>query len=91
MAAQQLTTTGRTFAGLHQRGNGVEHRQLNVGEVQRLKRQSQVIRVESGHAWITHDGKDIVLKGGDELTLNRGKDSAVISSAGRRPVTFEVR
>lgn len=91
MAAQHIATTGRTFTGLHEHDNTVEDFQLKVGEVRSLERRSQVLRVVSGLVWVTMDGQDIVLKGGDELTLKRGKDHAVISAAGLRPAAFEIR
>ncbi len=91
MTAQHLATTGQAFTGLYKHNQGVETFQLQVGDVRPLERQSQVLRVVSGHAWITMDGKDIVLKRGDELTLNQGTHPAVISAAGLRPVVVEVR
>ena len=63
--------------------------ELMKGYVRDEKRESQVLRVVSGNAWVTMDGKDVVLKPGDEFKLSRGKYDAVVSPAGDEPLVYE--
>jgi hypothetical protein len=63
---------------------------LGAGSVRTLQRASQVIRVVSGCAWITLDGDDIVLCGGQAIRLVPGKHPAVISGPSDHPVVYEI-
>lgn len=63
--------------------------ELMKGYVRDEKRESQVLRVVSGNAWVTIDGEDVVLKAGEELKLSRGKHDAVVSPAGSEPLVYE--
>ena len=63
--------------------------QLMNGYANTEKRQSQVLRIVSGEAWVSMDGRDFALKEGDELKLSRGADKAVISSADASPLIYE--
>ena len=63
--------------------------ELLTGYVRDEKRESQVLRVVSGAAWVTMDGEDIVLEPGEELKLSRGKYKAVVSPAGNDPLVYE--
>ena len=63
--------------------------ELMKGYVRDEKRESQVLRVISGSAWVTMDGEDVVLKPGDEFKLSRGKYDAVVSPTGDEPLVYE--
>jgi hypothetical protein len=63
--------------------------ELMKGFVRDEKRESQVLRVVSGKAWVTMDGEDVVLQPGDEIKLSRGKYDAVVSAAGDEPLVYE--
>ena len=54
--------------------------QLSKGNVHTLEHSCQVIRVIAGCAWITLNGKDIILESGCEIHLDPGEHSAVISN-----------
>jgi mannose-6-phosphate isomerase-like protein (cupin superfamily) len=63
--------------------------ELLNGYVNTEKRQSQVLRIVSGEAWVTMDGEDFALKEGDELKLSHGADKALISSADNSPLVYQ--
>lgn len=63
--------------------------ELMKGYVRDEKRESQVMRVVSGTAWVSIDGEDIVLNPGDELKLSHGKHKALVSPAGAEPLVYE--
>ena len=63
--------------------------ELMKGYVRSEKRQSQVLRIVSGRAWVTMEGEDIILEPGQELKLSHGRDQAVVSSAGDEPIVYE--
>lgn len=63
--------------------------QLAPGEVRSHRRNSQVLHVVSGQAWITVDGRDIVLSSGEEMAISPGTYEAVILALGRQPLTYE--
>jgi hypothetical protein len=56
----------------------------------RAKRQSEVIRVIFGSAWITFDSQDWLVYGGEEITLTPGNDDAVIASLDGNPLVFAI-
>jgi mannose-6-phosphate isomerase-like protein (cupin superfamily) len=63
--------------------------ELMKGYVRDEKRESQVMRVVSGTAWVSMDGEDIILKPGEELKLSHGKYKAVVSPTGNEPLVYE--
>ena len=65
--------------------------QLGPGGARSLRRNSQVLRVISGNAWITFDGKDMYLDCDEELSLVPGRSHAVISALGDHPLVYEIR
>lgn len=65
--------------------------ELMKGFMRDEKRESQVLRVVSGTAWVTMDDKDFVLQEGDEVRLSRGKYGALVSTIGDEPLVYEVK
>jgi mannose-6-phosphate isomerase-like protein (cupin superfamily) len=63
--------------------------ELMKGYVRDEKRESQVMRVVSGTAWVSMDGEDIILNPGEELKLSHGKHKAVVSPANDEPLVYE--
>ena len=63
--------------------------ELMKGYVRDEKRESQVLRIVSGTAWVSMDGEDIVLNPGDEFKLSHGKHKALVSSANDEPLVYE--
>ncbi len=60
------------------------------GEVQRVTANYRGLRVRSGRAWVTVNGRDLVLKRGDEVTLEGRHDAAVVSPLGHAPLIIEL-
>lgn len=65
--------------------------ELMDGFVRDEKRESQVLRVVSGQAWITMDGEDIILGEGEEIRLSHGKYHALVSAADKKPLVYEIK
>lgn len=63
--------------------------ELMKGYVRNEKRESQVLHIVSGTAWVSMDGEDLILKPGDQLKLSHGKYNAVVSSASSEPLVYE--
>jgi mannose-6-phosphate isomerase-like protein (cupin superfamily) len=63
--------------------------ELMKGYVRSEKRESQVLRIVSGTAWVSIDGEDVILNPGDELKLSHGKHKALVSSAHNEPLIYE--
>jgi hypothetical protein len=63
---------------------------LLKGEVQRVKSNYRGLRVRSGRAWVTVNGRDLVLKRGEEVALERQRDAAVVSPLGHVPLVIEL-
>jgi len=59
-------------------------------ETYRVTADQRGLRVRSGRAWITLDGRDLVLQRGEEIALSARHDDAVVSAAGRGPVVIEL-
>ena len=60
-------------------------------ETHMLEARSQIVRVISGAAWISFDGRDFVVEAGQAIQLQPGGDNtAAICGLRRRPVIFEV-
>jgi mannose-6-phosphate isomerase-like protein (cupin superfamily) len=63
--------------------------ELMKGYVRDEKRESQVMRIVSGTAWVSMDGEDIILNPGEELKLSHGKYKALVSPASDEPLVYE--
>jgi mannose-6-phosphate isomerase-like protein (cupin superfamily) len=63
--------------------------ELLKGYVRDEKRESQVMRIVSGTAWVSIDGEDVILSPGDELKLSHGKHKALVSPASDEPLVYE--
>jgi hypothetical protein len=63
--------------------------ELMKGYVRNEKRESQLIRIVSGTAWVSMDGEDTILNPGEELKLSHGKYNAVVSPMGNQPLVYE--
>lgn len=63
---------------------------LEKGEVFRVPAECRELYVRSGIAWITVDGKDIILTTGEKASLESNQGSAVISALGKMPLRLEV-
>ncbi len=63
---------------------------LLKGEVQRVESNYRGLRVRSGRAWVTLQGKDLVLNRGDEIALEGPRDAAVVSAVGHTPLIIEL-
>lgn len=48
------------------------------------------VRVISGCAWISHEGKDFVLKAGEQEQLYRGRFDTLITTLGKRTLVIEL-
>lgn len=59
-------------------------------ETYRVTPSHRGMRVRSGRAWITLNGRDHVLKRGEEIAFQVKGDFALVSSAGRTPVVIEL-
>lgn len=60
------------------------------GEVQRVKSNYRGLRIRSGRAWVTVNGRDLVLKRGEEVALEMRHDGAVVSPLGHAPLVIEL-
>jgi mannose-6-phosphate isomerase-like protein (cupin superfamily) len=60
------------------------------GEMLRVPRSSDRLRILSGSAWVTFGGKDFLLESGEQLTLPKTRYGAVISAVGGDALLFEV-
>ena len=65
--------------------------QLAAGDFRALRRNSQLVRVVSGHGWITFEGRDAYLSSGEEILLGQGRHHAVLSALGAGPLVYEIR
>jgi mannose-6-phosphate isomerase class I len=65
--------------------------ELMDGFVRDEKRESQVLHVVEGTAWVTMDGRDIILNEGEELRLSHGKYDVVVSATGQKPLIYEIK
>jgi len=59
-------------------------------ETYRVAEDRQGLRVRSGQAWVTLNGRDLVLKRGDEIAVQSKNDFAVVSALGHGPVVIEL-
>lgn len=63
---------------------------LPCGEVARIPRTGQRLRVVSGYAWITFDGLDFTLLPGEAMALPPGDDPAVVSALEGQPLVYRL-
>jgi hypothetical protein len=63
---------------------------LMRGEVQSVKSNYRGLRVRSGRAWVTLNGRDLVLKRGEEVALEVRHAAAVVSPLGHTPLVIEL-
>lgn len=63
---------------------------LDAGQLLGLDRRNQSLVVSEGRAWIAFGGQDFVVNEGERLHLGVGRDRALISSLGGRPLCLEV-
>jgi hypothetical protein len=63
---------------------------LLQGEVQCIAANYRGLRVQSGMAWITVNGRDLILKQCEEIALDMRRDAAVVSALGRAPLVIEL-
>lgn len=66
----------------------IEHISLNGDQHLTLSRKVNFVRVLAGSAWISYKGQDIVLAQNEMLEL--GRDIAIVSSLGHKPLEMEV-
>ncbi len=59
-------------------------------ETYRVARGQRGLRVRTGQAWVTQNGRDLVLKRGDEIAVEAKHDFAVVSALGRAPLVIEL-
>jgi hypothetical protein len=48
------------------------------------------MHVAAGCAWVTYDGKDVIVEAGHGLTLTCKRDGVVISGLGTHPLIFDI-
>jgi hypothetical protein len=69
-------------------------RQMRVmllrGEVQRVAANYRGLRVRAGRAWVTVQGRDLVLNRCDEVALDGRNAAAVVSPLGHMPLVIEL-
>jgi len=63
---------------------------LYSGEVYKAPRGCTAVRVRTGTAWVTQGGADIILDAGSGATLPSGRDFALVSALGGRPLVVEL-
>lgn len=63
---------------------------LLQGEIQRVGSNYRGLRVRSGRAWLTVNGRDLVLKRCEEIALDMRRDAAVVSALGHAPLVIEL-
>lgn len=64
---------------------------LYKNEVCRIPQSYSEVRVVSGNAWITMNGRDMFLVRGERANLGSSEDVALISALGKTPLVLEVR
>ena len=56
----------------------------------RVRPMQACVRVVSGQAWLSYEGKDYFLSYGEEMTLPQGRHEAVIMALYNKPLTLEL-
>lgn len=64
---------------------------LYKNEVCRIPQAYSEVKVVSGNAWLTMDGRDMFLVRGERASLTSHRDTALISALGKTPLVLEVR
>lgn len=59
-------------------------------EVYRLPQAGERVRVISGRAWLSAQGKDVILGPREQITLTVSDEAALVSALHRAPVVLEV-
>lgn len=60
------------------------------GEVYRLPEAGQRVRIVNGQAWLSAQGRDIVLGTNEQIVLNSSTEAALVSPLTEAPVVLEV-
>jgi len=63
---------------------------LLYGEQLSLPSASRHLQVLSGRAWVSFGGEDYILGSGESLSVDQGRDKAIISAVGGEDLFFEV-
>lgn len=64
---------------------------LYKNEVCRIPHSYGEVRVVSGSAWVTMNGRDMFLVRGERVSLDSSEDMALVSALGKAPLILEVR
>ncbi len=60
------------------------------GEVYRLPQAGQQVRVAAGRAWLSLQGRDLVLAASETTRLPVSAEAALVSAVGTAPITVEL-
>lgn len=63
---------------------------IRQGEVRNLPRDGRRLRIISGEAWLTMDGRDHILEAGQALVLGRGREKALVSPTNGSSLRLEI-
>ncbi len=63
---------------------------INPDEVYRLPEAGQCVRVTSGRAWLTAQGRDVVLEPNRPIRIAPSPEAMLVSSLDGAPVVLEV-
>ena len=63
---------------------------INPNEVYRLPDAGQCVQVASGRAWLTAQGRDIVLEPHQPIKIAANSEAMLVSPLGEAPVVLEV-
>ena len=63
---------------------------INPNEVYRLPEAGQCVQVASGRAWLTAQGRDIVLEPHQPIKIAANSEAMLVSPLGEAPVVLEV-
>lgn len=60
------------------------------GEAYRLPEGTRHVRIQNGHAWLSVQGRDVVLGPGERTALNTSAEAAIVSPLGNAMLVLEV-
>lgn len=60
------------------------------GEAYRLPEGARHVRIQNGHAWLSVQGRDVVLGPGEHTALNTSAEAAIVSPLGNAMLVLEV-
>lgn len=63
---------------------------LEKDEIFRCSTAYREFKVLSGIAWVTIEGRDLILHSGEKAELESNKDTAIISALGKIPLVLEI-